>query len=539
MMPAQLRFHLTTGREHQRNSPMNANTVPGNFMRKLGIFSLLVVAWSGAIHSQTLVLEIDSDRSDLEWEALVLFDGRADLLRAPLEVGGRLSVTSSDQGFRVEKVGVSLTGSGSGYVEGNTIEVDGALLATIAATRRRPANGDFFKLALEDDYQLTLSGASITRRAGDSEVVLDDASFVFQEQKTNTRLFVNLHRNEFQWWIEAEADLEFDGRIENTEIRGVVRGDARLISEEFPFESQFVDVLGSRMRYVDEGAGESTFLLLHGNPTSTYLWRNVIDHLTPKGRVVALDLIGFGESAKPEIDYTFLDHSAYVDTFIEALELEDVILVVHDWGGAVGINYAARHPDNVVGLVFFETFLGPFESLEQAFGPSSGDPTNPSLFDLFSIMRSGVVNDPSPASGWELNVRQNFFVEGLVPAAILRPLTENERDQYRAPFIEESSRLPVWRLPREIPIGGVSVGGSAAVAEALESNVEYLTTSPIPKLNLYATPGILIQEARDLPLIRSFPNVKAVPFGAGLHYLQEDNPHRIGLEIVEWFDENF
>ncbi|MEM7352680.1 MAG: haloalkane dehalogenase [Acidobacteriota bacterium] len=527
----------------ETNSPVSWRATRSAAMRTvLALASLLFLASSGPASGQatagpTLVLQIDNARSQLEWVTLVPLDSGYDLLRAPLDVGGRLSITPSGEGFQVDSAGVSISGSGEGFVPDNTIEVAGDLVASIAATRRSFPNRLAFALA--DDHQLTLANASISRRLGDSEAILEGAELAFTEQRRRARIRVNLGNSTFRWRIEATADLEIDGRIEPTAIHGVLRGDVQVIDEAFPFTSRFIDVLGSELRYVDEGSGDPTFLLLHGNPTSTYLWRNVIPHLTPRGRTIAVDLIGFGASAKPDIDYTFLEHSAHIDAFIEALDLRDIILVVHDWGGAIGLNYAARNPDNVAGVVFFETFLRPFDSLEQAFGPSSGDPANPSLFDLFGLMRTGVEEDPSPQSGWELNVRQNFFVEQLLPAAIVRPLTAFEQEQYEAPFLDESSRLPVWRLPREIPIAGISVGGSTAVAEALDANVDFLLASPIPKLSFFATPGILIQATRDLPLIESFPNITVVPFGAGIHYLQEDDPQRIGSSVVEWLDANF
>lgn len=316
--------------------------------------------------------------------------------------------------------------------------------------------------------------------------------------------------------------------------------DTTTISAAFPYPSSFVDVYGSQMHYVDvAGPGNRTFLLVHGNPTSSYLWRNVIPHLQRRGRVIAVDLIGMGKSAKPELDYTFSDHLLYFTGFVDALELEDVILVLHDWGGAIGAGYAARHPEQIKGIAFFEAFVvgAGGDSLE-AFGPSSGDPSNPSVGDLFRAFRTGVEADTTTGSGWDLTARRNIFIEGFLRnnASMDRRLTDEEMVAYREPFPTEASRKPIWRWPRQIPVAGYTADGSILTATMLQVGSDYMQTSRVPKLLLYATPGAITPE-NTVAALRQLPNIRVVPFGPGRHYLQEQDPHTIGREIVRWVDQ--
>lgn len=200
------------------------------------------------------------------------------------------------------------------------------------------------------------------------------------------------------------------------------------IAPDFPFESHFLSVRGSRMHYLDEGDGEP-MLLLHGNPTSSYLWRKIIPFLTPFARVIAPDLIGMGRSGKPEIDYRFFDHLAYLEEFIRRLGLERVTLVMHDWGSALGFHYARRNESNVRALAFMEAILGPISSWGRM-------PEN--FLRIFKRFRT-------PEVGWDLIVNQNYFVERVLPGSVVHELTEEEMGQYRRPFEDPASRVPVWR----------------------------------------------------------------------------------------------
>jgi haloalkane dehalogenase len=243
------------------------------------------------------------------------------------------------------------------------------------------------------------------------------------------------------------------------------------ISAAFPYDSRYVEVLGSRMHYIEAGEGDPV-LFLHGNPTSSYLWRNVIPHVQPLGRCIALDLIGMGRSDKPDLEYSFFDHSRYADGFIEALALRNPVLVMHDWGGGLGFYYAMRNESNVRGLVFMETFVRPItwdEFPEQA-------------RQLFQAFRT-------PGAGEQMILEQNMFVEGVLPGAVLRKLTDEEMNYYRAPFIDPPSRKPTWRWPNEIPVDEKS----QAVIDVVQQYSEWLQKTDIPKLLLWAEPGALMR----------------------------------------------
>lgn len=277
--------------------------------------------------------------------------------------------------------------------------------------------------------------------------------------------------------------------------------------------SQFVEVDGSRMHYVEEGEG-APVLFLHGNPTSSYLWRNVMPHVAGDCRCIALDLIGMGRSDKPDLEYRFVDHARYVDGAVEALGLEDVTLVLHDWGSALGFHYAHRNEDNVRGLAFMEAILAPVPSWD-AFPEQARQ--------LFQAFRT-------PEVGWDLIARQNVFVEQVLPGSVVRQLTEEEMDAYRAPFPDEASRKPVWRWPNEIPIEGEP----ADVTEIVGAYNQWLQETELPKLLFHATPGALtpapvVEWARG-----ALPNLQTVDLGEGIHYVQEDHPDEIGRELARW-----
>jgi haloalkane dehalogenase len=273
------------------------------------------------------------------------------------------------------------------------------------------------------------------------------------------------------------------------------------------------EVLGSRMHYEEQGEGKPV-LFLHGNPTSSYLWRNVIPHVSGDARCIAPDLIGMGRSDKPDLDYRFVDHARYLDGFIEALGLEDIALVVHDWGSALGFHYAHRNADNVRGLAFMEAILTPVPSWE-VFPEGARE--------MFQSFRT-------PEVGWDLICKQNVFIEQAIPGSIVRKLTDEEMDAYRAPFPDEASRKPIWRWPNEIPIEGEP----ADVTEIVAAYNRWLQETPLPKLLFYAEPGALVS-APMVEWVRSaLPNLETVDLGRGIHYVQEDHPETIGRGVARW-----
>ena len=286
------------------------------------------------------------------------------------------------------------------------------------------------------------------------------------------------------------------------------------ISAEFPFKSRFIEVNGSNLHYVEEGEGDP-ILFLHGNPTSSYLWRNIIPHVTSLGRAIAPDLIGMGKSDKPDIEYSFFDHVKYVEGFIEKMGLKNITLVIHDWGSALGFYYAMRHPENLKGLAFMEAILAPIPSWD-------GFPEE--VKEMFQAFRT-------PEVGWDMIVNQNMFVEQVLPGLVAREMSQAEMDHYREPFIEPSSRKPVWRWPNEIPIAG----DPPEVVEAVSAYNQWLQQSDLPKLLFYGAPGILGSPQMVEWSIQNLKNLKTVDIGPGIHFLQEDNPHLIGAELAEFY----
>ncbi|MEM7573894.1 MAG: haloalkane dehalogenase [Bacteroidota bacterium] len=295
---------------------------------------------------------------------------------------------------------------------------------------------------------------------------------------------------------------------------------APAISADFPFTSRYVSIKGHRLHYIDEGASSAdyTFLLLHGNPTSNYVWRNIIPYLSPLGRVVAPDLIGMGKSDKPDIDYSFADHIDFIDGFIEALQLKNLILIVQDWGSGIGFHYARRFPDQVKGIAFFEAIVRPIKWKDA------------NLIERFIFKRFR-----HPRKGYKMIVQQNFFVKRFLPMMTRRRLTKEEKAYYAAPYLEEENRKAVWAWPRQIAING-EPDFSYQVKSAY---AKWLPRAPQPKLLFHARPGMIIKPKEARQIIANWQNIEAIDLGKGKHYLQETYPHQIGQGIAEWFQKHF
>lgn len=293
------------------------------------------------------------------------------------------------------------------------------------------------------------------------------------------------------------------------------RNNKKQISAEFPFRSNFVEVHGSKIHYIDEGKGEP-ILFLHGNPTSSYIWRNIIPHLTDIARCIAPDLIGMGRSDKPDIEYRFFDHAKYVEGFIEKMKLKDITLVLHDWGSGLGFYYTLRNEDKIRGIAFMEAILIPIES-----------------WDMFPEEQRKIFQGfRTPEVGWDMIVNHNFFIEEILgKLGTVRQLTEEEMTYYREPFRKAEYRKPVWKWPNELPIEGKPEDVTKAVGEYNQK----LQKSNIPKLLIYGEPGALMSKPVIDWCMKNLSNLKTVNIGAGIHYLQEDNPHAIGLEIAKWY----
>ncbi|HEX9819055.1 MAG TPA: haloalkane dehalogenase [Methylomirabilota bacterium] len=277
------------------------------------------------------------------------------------------------------------------------------------------------------------------------------------------------------------------------------------------YERRRVRVLDSHLAYVEVGVGDP-IVFLHGNPTSSYLWRNVIAQLDGRGRCLAPDLIGMGRSGRaPAGQYRLADHARYLDAWFEALDLRRATLVVHDWGSALGFDWGRRHPDRVKALVYMEAIVRPVMWTEW---PEAA-------CKVFQAMRS-------PA-GEEMVLAKNVFVERILPASVLRGLTPEEMEHYREPFREPGeSRRPTLTWPREIPIEGEP----ADVTALVDAYATWLARSPLPKLFVNGNPGsILVGAQREF--CRAWPNQQEVTV-KGSHFLQEDSPAEIGQAIARF-----
>jgi haloalkane dehalogenase len=277
------------------------------------------------------------------------------------------------------------------------------------------------------------------------------------------------------------------------------------------YERRRLRVLDSHLAYVEVGVGDP-IVFLHGNPTSSYLWRNVIPHLDGRGRCLAPDLIGMGRSGKSTAGrYRFEDHVRYLDAWFDALDLRRATLVVHDWGSALGFHWAQRHADRVRALVYMEAIVRPVTWAEW---PEAAR-------KIFQAMRS-------PA-GEDMVLAKNVFVERILPASVLRGLTPEEMERYREPYREAGeSRRPTLTWPREIPIDGEP----ADVTAVVDAYGKWLARSPLPKLFINGTPGsILVGAQRDF--CRAWPNQEEVAV-KGSHFLQEDSPAEIGQAIARF-----
>ena len=273
------------------------------------------------------------------------------------------------------------------------------------------------------------------------------------------------------------------------------------------------------MTYRESGSGDP-IVFLHGNPTSSYLWRNIIPQLVPFGRCLAPDLIGMGGSDKldeAEPDrYRFACHRRYLDAALAALGVDErVTLVVHDWGSALGFDWARRHADRVAGIAYMEAIVRPIDWDEWP------EPSRP----IFEALRS--------EAGETLILDKNVFVERILPASIMREFGDDEMAAYRAPFAESGeARLPTLIWPRELPIAGEPVD----VVEAVAHYAEWLATSTVPKLFINADPGaILVGKPRET--CRRWPNQIEVTV-PGIHFIQEDSADPIGAAIAGWLASN-
>jgi haloalkane dehalogenase len=281
------------------------------------------------------------------------------------------------------------------------------------------------------------------------------------------------------------------------------------ISAADAYERHRIAFLETEISYVDTGAGEPV-VFLHGNPTSSYLWRNVIPHVEGLGRCLAPDLVGMGDSgAAPDGSYRFVDHARYLDAWFEALGLTNVTLVVHDWGSALGFYWAYRHPERVRGIAYMEAVVRPL----------TWEEWRDESRQIFQDLRS--------EAGEEMVLEKNLFIEGILPSAVLRDLTEEEMNVYRRPYLEPGeSRRPTLTWPRELPINGEPED----VVSIVDDYSKWLAQSDVPKLFVNAEPGAILTGSQR-EFCRAWPNQEEVTV-RGVHFVQEDSPHKLGQAVA-------
>lgn len=288
------------------------------------------------------------------------------------------------------------------------------------------------------------------------------------------------------------------------------------VDERLEIPRKSVQALGSEMSYLEIGSGEPV-LFLHGNPTSAYLWRNVMPHVANTHRAIAVDLIGMGRSAKPDIAYRFADHAKHLDAFIDALELSRVTLVGHDWGAALAWDLARRRPDLVVRLAFMEGVLPP------AFPQESYAAMGAEMGGMFRALRD-------PQQGRKMILGENMFVEQILPMMVDRPLGEAAMAEYRAPYARKNDRLPTWMWPREVPIGGEP----AESVRLMQDIRAFMGETQMPVLLAYAEPGVLVPPEAVPFYTGLIADIETAFVGKGLHFIQEDQPDAIGRALADW-----
>ena len=290
-----------------------------------------------------------------------------------------------------------------------------------------------------------------------------------------------------------------------------------MINETMPYEKKFIDVESKKIAYIDEGHGDP-IVLIHGNPTSSFLWRNIVPELLNSGRVIVPDLIGQGDSEKLPVSdgadrYSLEVAYKYVDGLLQNIGADNnVTLVIHDWGSGIGFLWAMRNPNAVKGVAYMEAIVKPM----------SWDDWPEGGVGIFKGFRS--------EKGEDLILNRNMFIEGVLPSSVIRELSENEMNAYRAPHLKEEDRQPLLNWPRQIPLEGEPKN----VVSLVNDYGAFMSSSNIPKLFINADPGsILLGKQREF--CRSWPNQKEVTV-KGIHFIQEDSPFEIGQAVAEWLE---
>jgi len=279
-------------------------------------------------------------------------------------------------------------------------------------------------------------------------------------------------------------------------------------------ESHFLPVLNAKMHYLQQGEGDP-IVFIHGMPTSSYLWRNIIPSLSCVANCIAPDLIGMGKSDKPDIEYRVFDHIEYLDAFINEMQLTNMTFVMHGWGSVVGFECARRHEENIKGLAFFESHIRPTTDWNMLSLP---------VQQLASLLSR-------PGASYRAVVQQNYLVDKLLPRGVIRPLSDEEMAHYREPFQTHESRKPLWQYIQDLPLGK----GPEDVIELIHGYSDWLQETSIPKLMFYAIPGFITTVDTVLWAKNHLSNLTLIELEDVLHFAQESAPDVFSEKLLNWY----
>jgi len=292
------------------------------------------------------------------------------------------------------------------------------------------------------------------------------------------------------------------------------------MANEIEYDKKYKTILGQEIAYIDEGKGRPV-VFLHGNPTSSYLWRDIIPYVSKNYRAIAPDLIGMGDSAKPDLKYTYADQAKYLHGFLDSLDLKDAIFVVHDWGSALGFHYARTRPERVSAIAFMEATLPPYYPIPslEAMGPSA----------------EFLKNVRTPGIGEKMVLKNNVLIDQFLRYSNQeKPLSDEVVSKYNSYFATNNSRHPLLQWLREIPINGYP----ANVHKLGIKNNKWILESNIPKLLFYVTPGVLVGETTVKYMQDNAKNIETIGLGPAGHFMQEVYADEIGKGLAEWLVRN-
>jgi haloalkane dehalogenase len=281
--------------------------------------------------------------------------------------------------------------------------------------------------------------------------------------------------------------------------------------------SKFVTIRNSKMHYLEQGKGK-TLLFLHGMPTSSYVWRNIIPEMHTHAHCIAPDLIGMGKSDKPDIAYRVFDHIQYITDFINTLQLRDITLVLHGWGSVIGFAYAMQHPENIKAIAFYEAYVGSMNEWKK-----------------FSLPVQEMIAFVRKPESEKFIMHDEKAIDKILYTAGFKKLDEEDLQIYRAPFNKPEDRKPIWQYVQDTPFGK----GKEDVVELIHQYTHYLIQSNIPKLLLYSIPGFVTTMENIVWCRNNLTNLSIVDMGEELHYMQEYNPHAFSAALLKWYTSIF